>query len=113
MSKEEIDDSIWAAAAPVTDGRNVVASLSAPCPAFRLDKNKRETIIDLVRKTVADISHALGTDPTAAVSWRSPMPMTPVGGDRRSRQESSRVAASTAVSNPGKRCSSSVSRSSL
>lgn len=60
VSNEEIDDGIWAAAAPVTDGSKVVASLSAPCPAFRLNKTKRETIIDLVRKSAADISFALG-----------------------------------------------------
>ncbi|MER7010239.1 IclR family transcriptional regulator [Saccharopolyspora sp. NPDC000359] len=60
VSNQEIDDGIWAAAAPITEGGRTVASLSAPCPAFRLDKAKREAIIDLVRKSAADISHALG-----------------------------------------------------
>jgi len=60
VSNEEIDEGIWSASASLTDGTETVAALSAPCPAFRLDKPKREMIIELVRKTAADISHALG-----------------------------------------------------
>lgn len=60
VSNEEIDEGIWSASAPLTDGTETVAALSAPCPAFRLDTAKREMIIELVRKTAADISHALG-----------------------------------------------------
>lgn len=60
VSNEEIDEGVWAASAAIREGSDIVAALSAPCPAFRLDQAKRETIIELLQKTAGDISHALG-----------------------------------------------------
>jgi DNA-binding IclR family transcriptional regulator len=59
VSNEEIDQGVWAASAAVYEGGTVVAALSAPCPAFRLDDERRNNIIDLVRKAAADLSNAL------------------------------------------------------
>ena len=59
VSNQEIDEGVWAAAAPVTEAGRTVAAVSAPCLAFRLDKQKRAHIIDLVQKTAGQISGAL------------------------------------------------------
>jgi DNA-binding IclR family transcriptional regulator len=59
ISNEEIDEGVWAASAAVYEGGKVVAAMSAPCPAFRLDDERRNLIIDLVRKSAADLSNAL------------------------------------------------------
>lgn len=60
VSRHEIDRGVWSAAAPVSDGTDTPMTLSAPSPAFRIDEAEEETIIELVRKTAADISRALG-----------------------------------------------------
>lgn len=59
VSDQEIDEGVWAASAAIYEGGQVVAALSAPCPAFRLDGEKRDMIIDLVRKTAAELSNVL------------------------------------------------------
>jgi DNA-binding IclR family transcriptional regulator len=59
VSNEEIDEGVWAASAAVYEGGTVVAAISAPCPAFRLDDERRNLIIDLVRKSAADLSNGL------------------------------------------------------
>jgi DNA-binding IclR family transcriptional regulator len=60
VSNEEIDQGVWAASAAVREGGHTVAALSVPCPAFRLDKADRETVIELAGKAAARISQALG-----------------------------------------------------
>lgn len=42
------------------DGR-VVATISAPCPAFRVDDARREEILDMVRETASAASDALSS----------------------------------------------------
>jgi DNA-binding IclR family transcriptional regulator len=59
VSNQEIDEGVWAASAAVYEGGTVVAALSAPCPAFRLDDERRDHVIDLVRKAAADLSGVL------------------------------------------------------
>ncbi|MEO3860591.1 IclR family transcriptional regulator [Acrocarpospora sp. B8E8] len=58
-SNEEIDEGVWAASAAVFEEGKVVATLGVPCLAFRMDDERRELVIDLVRKAAADLSHAL------------------------------------------------------
>lgn len=60
VSNEEIDEGVWAASVAIHDGTETAATLSVPCAGFRMDDARRETIIELVRKTASDISHALG-----------------------------------------------------
>jgi DNA-binding IclR family transcriptional regulator len=60
ISYEEIDEGVWAAAAPVVEDGRTVAALSVPCPAFRLTDEHRAEILDLVRKTAHRLSEALG-----------------------------------------------------
>ncbi|MDQ0383029.1 IclR family transcriptional regulator [Amycolatopsis thermophila] len=59
ISNEEIDQGVWAASAAVYEGGQVVAAMSAPCPAFRMDDERRELVIELVRKAAGDLSHTL------------------------------------------------------
>lgn len=59
VSDQEIDEGVWAAAAPITEAGRIVAAISAPCPVFRLDDKTRRQIIELVRKTATQISAAL------------------------------------------------------
>ncbi|WP_052371329.1 IclR family transcriptional regulator [Amycolatopsis taiwanensis] len=59
VSNEEIDEGVWAPAAAVYEDGNVVATLSAPCPLFRMDDQRRNLVIDTVRKASADLSNAL------------------------------------------------------
>jgi DNA-binding IclR family transcriptional regulator len=61
ISNEEIDEGVWAAAAVITEDGQPVATLSAPCPAFRLDEEKRDAIVDQVRKIADRISAALSS----------------------------------------------------
>ncbi|MDT7710467.1 MAG: hypothetical protein QOG20_6074 [Pseudonocardiales bacterium] len=60
VSNEEIDEGVWAPAAAVYEGGRVVAAISAPCPAFRVDETRREEIIKLVRQVASAASDALG-----------------------------------------------------
>ncbi|MEV6899205.1 IclR family transcriptional regulator [Amycolatopsis sp. NPDC051372] len=59
ISNEEIDQGVWAVSAAVHEGGQVVAAISAPCPAFRMDDERRALVIDRVREAAANLSHAL------------------------------------------------------
>jgi DNA-binding IclR family transcriptional regulator len=59
ISNEEIDQGVWAASAAVHEGGRVIAALSAPCPVFRLDDERRDVVVDLVRKAAADLANAV------------------------------------------------------
>lgn len=59
VSNQEIDEGVWAAAAPVTDAGRVVAAISAACPSFRLNEQQQSAIVDQVCRTAASISDAL------------------------------------------------------
>lgn len=65
VSNQEIDEGVWAASAAVYEGGTVIAAVSAPCPVFRMDDDRQDLVIDLVRKAAADFTHAL--DPSFAV----------------------------------------------
>jgi DNA-binding IclR family transcriptional regulator len=65
VSNEEIDEGVWAAAAAVYEEGTVVATLSAPCPSFRMDDERRNLVVDLVRETAVDLSSALSPSVTA------------------------------------------------
>ncbi len=56
VSNEEVTEGVWAVSSPITDGTETVAALTALCAEFRLDAEKKETIIALVRETAARIS---------------------------------------------------------
>lgn len=74
ISNEEIDQGVWAAAAAVYEDGKAVATLSAPCPIFRVDDERQEVILDLVWKAAADLSNALTPGSTAVAPDR---PLTP------------------------------------
>jgi len=59
ISNQEIDDGVWAAAAPVYEGSTAAAALSTPCPALRPDEERKHAIVESVRKGAADVSNAL------------------------------------------------------
>jgi DNA-binding IclR family transcriptional regulator len=61
ISNQEIDEGVWAPAAAIREDGRTVAALSAPCPSFRVDDQRRKDILDLVRKTADEISEALGS----------------------------------------------------
>ncbi|MCX4533014.1 IclR family transcriptional regulator [Streptomyces sp. NBC_00841] len=58
-SREEIDEGVWTASALITEGGLTRAALSAPCPAFRIDEAKQNTIVQHVREAARQISQAL------------------------------------------------------
>lgn len=60
ISNEEIDEGVWAPAAAVYEDGRVVATISAPCPAFRVDETRRAEILELVRRAASATSDALG-----------------------------------------------------
>lgn len=60
VSNEEIDEGVWAPAAAVHEDGRVVAAISAPCPAFRVDEARRGEIVEMVRETATAASDALG-----------------------------------------------------
>ncbi|MEU3274871.1 IclR family transcriptional regulator [Saccharomonospora sp. NPDC006951] len=59
ISNEEIDQGVWAASAAVLEEGRVVATLSAPCPIFRMDEERKDLVIDLIRTAAAELSQAL------------------------------------------------------
>jgi DNA-binding IclR family transcriptional regulator len=61
VSNQEIDEGVWAPAAAVLADGEIVAAVSAPCPAFRVDEARRQELIELVRETAAAISQALSS----------------------------------------------------
>jgi DNA-binding IclR family transcriptional regulator len=58
-SSAVVDRGIWAAAAPISDGENVVAALTVAGLAYLIDDAGRARIIELVRAAAADISGSL------------------------------------------------------
>ncbi|MFD4401764.1 IclR family transcriptional regulator C-terminal domain-containing protein [Nocardia sp. NPDC058499] len=60
-SSEEIDEGVWSAAASIRSEGQPVGTLSAPCPAFRIDDEKAAVIIESVRRTADRINSALGS----------------------------------------------------
>jgi DNA-binding IclR family transcriptional regulator len=65
MSSEEIDSGIWAVAAPISYGPEVVASLSLSGPLYRLEEGMQDRAVDLARQAAAEVSAALSS-PAAA-----------------------------------------------
>ena len=61
VSNEEIDEGVWAPAAAVYEDGRIVAAISAPCPAFRVDDARRDEIVEMVRETAEAASNALGS----------------------------------------------------
>lgn len=59
LSEEEVDPGVWAAAAAVSNGHEVVAALSVAGPAYRFDAAARERTLAIVRRGAAEISAAL------------------------------------------------------
>ncbi|HVL55326.1 MAG TPA: IclR family transcriptional regulator [Burkholderiaceae bacterium] len=59
VSEGEVDAGIWAAAAPVSNGRDVVAAVSIAALAYRTPKSSRPNLIELVRAGAAEISSRL------------------------------------------------------
>lgn len=70
VSNEEIDQGVWAAAAAVYEEGETVAALSAPCPIFRMDEERKNLVIDRVCRAAADMSNALNPGFTPATSDR-------------------------------------------
>lgn len=60
-SSEEIDEGVWSAAASIRSEGKPVGTLSAPCPAFRIDDEKAAVITAAVRRTADRINSALGS----------------------------------------------------
>ena len=55
-SMQETEEGVWAAAAAVVDKDRVVASVTVPCPAFRLTDSAKMDILEHVKKTASRIS---------------------------------------------------------
>ncbi|MFI6347575.1 IclR family transcriptional regulator [Streptomyces sp. NPDC050560] len=58
-STQEVDEGVWAAAAAVREHGTVAASVSVPCPEFRLTDDGRAAILARVRETADELSAAL------------------------------------------------------
>lgn len=56
VSHGEVDQGIWAAAAAVTDGREVIAALTAAGLAHNIDERRRSQILAAVKEGAATIS---------------------------------------------------------
>lgn len=59
-SSSEIDEGVWASAAPVTDGQRGVAALSLACPRARVDEKRRGELNARVQEAASELSTALG-----------------------------------------------------
>ncbi len=55
-SSSEIDEGVWAAAAPVKHGKEIVASLSIPTPYSRVTPDSQKRLISQVTVAAAEIS---------------------------------------------------------
>jgi DNA-binding IclR family transcriptional regulator len=58
-SEEEIDRGVWAASAPVTDGRATVAALTAPSPLVRAPSAQQERLLGQVRAAAGRLSRMI------------------------------------------------------
>ncbi|BCW78354.1 IclR family transcriptional regulator [Arthrobacter sp. NicSoilC5] len=61
ISKEEIDEGVWSAAALIRSEGKPIGTLSAPCPIFRLDEDRADTLLKAVTDSARKISTALGS----------------------------------------------------
>lgn len=61
VSREEIDEGVWSAAAAIRGEGGFIGTLSVPCPAFQIDDEKAERIIAAVRESARKISQNLGS----------------------------------------------------
>jgi len=59
-SAEEIDRGVWAASAPVTDGRSTVAALTVPSSLARATADLQETLLGQVRDAAVTLSRLIG-----------------------------------------------------
>lgn len=60
VSNQEIDEGVWAGCAAIRDGGQPVATISVPCPAFRMNDERRDAVIEQAVATAERISAALG-----------------------------------------------------
>jgi DNA-binding IclR family transcriptional regulator len=60
VSNQEIDEGVWAGCAAIREGGQVVATLSVPCPAFRMDEERGTVVIGQAVDAAERISAALG-----------------------------------------------------
>jgi DNA-binding IclR family transcriptional regulator len=58
-SSAEVDEGVWAVAAPVTVAGTVVAAVSVAAPDYRVDAEQRDRIRALVRDAAREISEAI------------------------------------------------------
>lgn len=58
-SLQEAEEGVWAAAAAVTDSDRTIASVTVPCPAFRLTASAQANILERVKKTARLISEEI------------------------------------------------------
>lgn len=56
QSSAEVDEGIWATAAPITVGSKVVAAISVAGPRYRIDARSTESIIEAVRDSARQAS---------------------------------------------------------
>jgi DNA-binding IclR family transcriptional regulator len=61
VSREEIDEGVWAPAAAILADGGFVGTLSVPCPEFRIDDKRAEAILESVRDMADRIGKALGS----------------------------------------------------
>lgn len=60
VSNQEIDEGVWAGCAAIREGSQIIATLSVPCPAFRMNDERRRIVIDRAMAAAERISAALG-----------------------------------------------------
>jgi len=60
-SEEEIYTGVWAASAPVTQGKRTLAALTVPSPLVRASADERKNLLDLVRAAAKNINAELRT----------------------------------------------------
>lgn len=60
-SAAEVDEGVFAVAAPITVGDKVVAAVSVAGPQFRIDDTRAKLILDEVVKGATELSHSLAT----------------------------------------------------
>ncbi|MGI5200300.1 IclR family transcriptional regulator [Spirillospora sp. CA-108201] len=58
-STAEVDEGVFAVAAPITVGDKVMATVSVAGPQFRIDDTRADAILDQVIKAAAELSHSL------------------------------------------------------
>lgn len=60
VSNQEIDEGVWAGCAAIREDGQAVATISVPCPAFRMHDERRDTVIEQAIATAERISAVLG-----------------------------------------------------